>query len=404
MTASDEDPPGGPTRRDLLRGLGGGLLAPGLDALARRLTGVGLLPAAHAQEGELIQLVARPLVLEPPPHRLVDAVTPAWRHFVRNHGLQPGRALGSKLEGWTLTIEGQVRESQALTMEDLRAFPAVTRAVVLQSSGYARREFRPRVRGIPFGRGAVGCARWTGARLADILAKVGVDPTATHILPEGEDLPISVVDRFQRGLPLTRALAEDTLVAYEMNGHPLPGDHGFPARLVVPGWVGSSWQKWLRRITVVGQEPTPQATRGTLYRIPREPMTPGTRPLDDAFQLVTWLPVQSLIVGPRAGEPLPPGEAFVVHGRAWGGRSPVARVEVSADRGATWLPAALDPPGDPHAWRGWSAKISGLSAGAHEVWARAHDVSGASQPLEPVWNPRGYLGNAVHRVPVQVGG
>lgn len=402
----ESHPPEGLSRRSFTRGLAGGVLGSGLDAAWRRLFGWGLMTEAQAsagtEEAGLVQLVERPLVLEPLPHLLGDPVTPAGRHFVRNHGMEPGRALVGKLEGWTLTIDGLVREELRLTMDELRSFPAVTRAVVLQSSGYARREFEPPVRGIPWGRGAAGCARWTGARLKDVLARAGPRAGATYTLPGSEDTPISAVEPFRRGIPLEKALAEETLVAYEMNGEPLPAHHGFPARLVVPGWVGSTWQKWLRRITLVDGVPETQSTQGWLYRIPVEPVAPGTRPRGVPLRLLTSLRIQSMIVAPRAGDVARVGKPLVVTGVAWGGESPVARVEVSLDAGGSWVDAELDPVTDRHAWRRWTAGLRPARPGGLEVWSRAHDGDGEAQPLRHAWNPRGYLGNAAHKVPVQV--
>lgn len=403
MTCEDR-PAGTLTRRAFTRGLAGGLLGTGLDAAWRRLGGSGWLPEVRAEEAGLVQLVERPLVLEGAPHLLSDPVTPVGRHFVRNHGMEPGRALAGKLDGWSLTIDGLVGQELRLTMEDLRAFQAVTRTVVMQSTGYARREFSPSVRGIPWGRGAVGCARWTGVRLVDILARAGIGPGATYTLHEGEDTPISAVEPFRRGLPLAKALHAETLVAYEMNGKPLTAHHGFPARLVVPGWVGSTWQKWLRRITLVDRVPSPQATSGSLYRLPEVPVKPGTRPPDEGLELITATSIQSLIVSPRAGSEVVAGKPLPVTGVAWAGERAVARVSVSLDAGKTWTEAQLDPPGDPFAWRAWTASPTAPSAGSCEVWARAWDSNDEAQPLEHVWNPRGYLGNAVHRIPVLVRG
>jgi DMSO/TMAO reductase YedYZ molybdopterin-dependent catalytic subunit len=400
---SREDAPGpGLTRRDFARGVVGGLLGTGLDGALRRLGGAGWLPVARASDGGLVQLVERPLVLEPAPHLLTDAVTPTDLHFVRNHGLVPGRALKGDASGWSLTIDGLVEKELQLGLDDLRAFPAVTRAVVLQSSGYARRELTPSVRGIPWGRGAVGCARWTGARLGDILARAGVRDEAAFTVHEGEDPAVATGEPFRRGLPLAKAVDPETLVAYEMNGAPLSARHGFPARLVVPGWVGSTWQKWLRRITLVDQEPRTEATRGWLYHVPVEPVPRGTRPEEPDLRLITTTPVQSMIVAPRAGETI--GGALGVTGVAWSGEGAVTRVEVSLDGGRTWVPAELEPGGDPGAWRRWAVDLTPPAPGSYELWSRAHDEGGSAQPLEPVWNPRGYLGNAVHRIPVQVSG
>lgn len=403
MSPEDDLPPG-MTRRAFGRALAGGLLGAGADGVLRGLTGRGFVPEARAQLPKDLRtpLVERPTAIDSAPHLLADPRTPAARHFVRNHGMVPGRALAQAPGDWRLVVDGAVDQEAHLSLAELRALPPVRRAAVLQSAGYARREFAPAVRGIPWGRGAVGCATWTGARLADVLARAGVAPEATYLLPEGEDLPLGGAEGYRFPLSLAGALAAETLVAYEMNGQPLPADHGFPARLVVPGWVGSAWQKWLRRLTLVVGEPATQATGGSRYRVPTEPVAPGARPPPEAMHLVARLPVQSMVTAPAAGTRLPAGRPVVVTGAAWTGEGAIAAVEVSGDGGATWVAATLEPAGDPQAWRRWEARLGPLPTGARELWSRGRDSAGRVQPLELAWNPRGYLGNAVHRVPVQV--
>ena len=338
------------------------------------------------------------LNLEPPVSALQQEVTQAGTFFVRNNGTLPGLS-AEAARHWTLEISGQVRQSLYLTLATLRErFEEVELISVLECAGNGRTGFSPAVDGLPWGHGAVGCARWTGFRLGDLLAEAGLAQAAVYV---GFGSPDHVMGRpgvpaLSRGLPIGKALAPETLVAYAMNGAPLPAEHGFPLRVVAPGFPGSAWQKWLHRVVVLDREHDGAKMTGLDYRMPCRPVNPDETPDPSDFAVITDMPVKSLISEPSEGfEARAP---LTVRGFAWSGHVPVQRVEVSVDGGATWQLARLEPGLGPWAWRRFTAKELIGPTGPVQVLARATDRSGQSQPLEPVWNPRGYLNNAVQRV------
>jgi DMSO/TMAO reductase YedYZ molybdopterin-dependent catalytic subunit len=244
----------------------------------------------------------------------------------------------------------------------------------------------------------VGCARWTGFRLSDLLAEAGPAESAVYV---GFESPDHVIGRpgvpvLSRGLPISKALAPETLVACAMNGAPLPAEHGFPLRVVAPGFPGAAWQKWLHRVVVLDHEHDGAKMTGLDYRMPCRPVSPDEMPDPAEFKVITDMPIKSLISEPAEGFEV--RAPLTVRGFAWSGHVPVQRVEVSVDGGATWLSATLEPGPGPWAWRRFTAEGLVAPAGPVQVMARATDRLGQSQPLDPVWNPRGYLNNAIHRV------
>jgi DMSO/TMAO reductase YedYZ molybdopterin-dependent catalytic subunit len=202
-----------------------------------------------------------------------------------------------------------------------------------------------------------------------------------------------------RGLPIAKALAPETLVAFAMNGEPLPLLHGGPLRIVAPGYPGSAWQKWLSGITVRDREHDGAKMTGTDYRLPVRPVAPG-EPLDSTnFAIITDMPVKSLITFPRDGFSVPVGASLEVRGFAWSGHAPVEALDLSADGGSTWCRAGLKPMGELFAWRRFRGVLVFEQEGPAVVMARARDVRGRVQPLDSAsWNPGGYCNNGVHRV------
>ncbi|MCW8088342.1 sulfite oxidase [Sabulicella glaciei] len=342
------------------------------------------------------------LNLEPPVSALRQETTPAGTFFVRNNGILPDPD-AEAVRVWTLAVGGEVRRPLSLTLAALRErFEEVEIVSVLECAGNGRAGFSPAVEGLPWGHGAVGCARWTGFRLGDLLAEAGVADSAVYVGFESPDHAIGRpgVPALSRGLPIGKALAPETLVAYAMNGAPLTAEHGSPLRIVAPGYPGSAWQKWLHRVVVLDREHDGAKMTGLDYRMPSRPVSPGEEPNPAEFQVITDMPVKSLIHDPAEGfEARGP---LTVRGFAWSGHVPVRCVEVSADGGATWQAAKLEPGSGPWAWRRFTIEGLAIPAGPAEVMARATDRQGRSQPLDPAWNPRGYLNNAVHRVRGQV--
>ncbi len=332
-----------------------------------------------------------------PPHLLAADVTPTARHFVRNNGSIPKRALSQDAQGWSLTVDGEVRNQCAFSLDDLHSLPQVTLKVVLECAGNGRSSFVPMVGGTQWIRGAVACSEWTGVRLRDVLQAAEVTEKAVYLANYGEDDP-----PFSRGIPIEKAMDEHTLIALKMNGEPLPAAHGFPTRLLVPGWIGSSMQKWLNRIWVRDTVHDSDKMSGYSYRVPAYPIAPGDQPPEADMAIATSWVVKSLITAPQANATVQAGVPLSASGHAWAGERSVVKVLVSTDLGIQWQEAQLTPPANKYAWYSWSADLTFASKGYYEIWARAFDDAGNAQPFRQPWNPKGYLGNVIHRVPVVV--
>jgi sulfite oxidase len=336
---------------------------------------------------------------EPTPELLDPAITPISSFFVRNNGWLPPQPVGDPGD-WSLTIDGEVERTATWSLRNLREdFETVTITAVLECAGYGREDFDPPTDGVPWGRGPIGCARWTGVRLADVLRACGVKASAVYTghhsadrLTDGSEFPA-----ISRGIPIEKAMASETLLAFEMNGEPLPFLHGGPLRVVAPGYPGSAWQKWLSRLELRDREHDGEKMNGTDYRLPVVPVRPG-EPVDETlFQVITDMPVNSLITSPTEDFVLTAGKPFEIRGFAWSGHTPVQSVAVSADGGRHWQDAELEDEVERFAWRRFRTTID-MGPGAVTIITRATDAQGRPQPLDAPWNPRGYCNNAVHRV------
>ena len=414
---------GDPGRADaFVLGRRGALKRAGLAAVAGALGAAipfgrfmppGYLPVALAQDarlslpgksGDLVVLGDKPLVAETPAHLLDDDVTPTALHYVRNNGLIPEAPADP--DAWELAVDGAVGTPLRLKLGELRVrFENVTAALVLECGGNGRTQFVPAARGNPWTTGGVGCARWTGVRLRDVLAAAGPGPGAVYTAHHGADPHLSgdpAKVPLSRGVRLAKAMDPGTLIAFAMNGEPLPAAHGAPVRLVVPGWTGSASQKWLTRIELRDVEHDGPGMTGTSYRVPAAPIVPGGESKGEGFRILESMPVKSLITAPADGTRLPAGARDLeVRGHAWAGDLEVGEVWTSLDFGQSWQAAALDRPPNPYAWQRWRAAVRLPTHGYYEVWARAVDAEGRSQPFAaPNWNPGGYGGNAYHRIAV----
>jgi DMSO/TMAO reductase YedYZ molybdopterin-dependent catalytic subunit len=375
----------------------------------------GLIPAALAQsdapfeiagkEG-LVVLNDRPVNAETPAHLLDDRVTPAKRLFVRNNGIPPVTA-DIDVDAWELTFGGEsIAQEVTLTIGELKKkYEHHTYQLQLECGGNGRSEFVPPASGNQWSTGAVGCPEWTGVRLKDVLKDIGIREDAVYVAYYGADthasgdpgkVPIS------RGVPVEKALQDESLIAWAMNGEDIPPMNGFPLRLVIAGWPGSVAGKWLSKIVVRNQVHDGPKMTGTSYRVPCKPVAPGTTVPDDEMCIIESMPVKSLITFPRSGIEHSVDEALALRGHAWAGDAEVSAVHVSIDFGATWLEAGLEAPVNRFAWQHWSADVEFPEIGYFEVWARATDQHGRAQPMVlPGWNPKGYLNNACHRIAVQ---
>jgi sulfite oxidase len=353
-----------------------------------------LLPkAAVSADARMITLSPQPLDLEMPVNAFIDEITPVDRFFVRSHTYVPD----VNLADWKLTIDGVVEKPISLTFDELKQMPRAELVSVLECAGNGRSFYSPRVPGAQWRFGAVGCGRWTGVRLRDVLDKVGLKPSATQLLLNGADVPLGKMPRFQRTITVAKALDPDTLLAYQINGQPLTPEHGFPLRLIAPGWASDSWVKWLQQIEILDHE-FEGFWMKTAYRHPKMPVAPGAIVDPKDTIPVTDLKVKSVIAYP--GDWAKPGKLSVV-GVAWSNTSPVAKVDVSIDAGKTWSEAKLAGKGTRYGFRKWSY-VWKAREGQHTLISRATNAKGESQPLEEEWNPSGYLWNVAQARPVLI--
>ncbi|MGZ4132616.1 MAG: sulfite oxidase [Actinomycetota bacterium] len=300
---------------------------------------------------------------------------------------------------WRLRVDGSVGRALELSVDDVRAFPAVTVPVTMECAGNGRALHEPRPVSQPWLLEAVGTAAWTGVPLRHVLEEAGLNGDAVSIAFRGLDRGIEgdVEQHYERGLSLEDALGDDVLLAYEMNGHPLPPQHGFPLRLVVPGWYGMTSVKWLARIEAL-DAPFDGYQNQVAYR--------WRATEDDPGEPLKRIAVRSLMVPPGIPLFMPRTRHLAagpttLEGKAWSGSGPVTRVEVSADAGASWADAELAAEGPAHAWRHWTFAWE-AAPGTYELCSRATDATGATQPMQAVWNAGGYTNNAVQRVQVVV--
>ena len=346
----------------------------------------------------------RPFNAGPPPARLrASFLTAVEDFFVRNHGDVPEVDVAA----FRLTVGGAVERPLELALGELARFPRREVTATLQCAGNRRQELierRPIPNELPWGGEALSTARWAGVALADLLAAARPAAGARHVALAGLDETERHGHRFRFGgsIPLDKARAPEVLLATEMNGAPLPAVHGAPLRLVVPGWIGARSVKWLARITLQ-DEPSDNYFQRVAYRLFPAQVDAGNVVWEEGAMLGE-LPVNSQITRPLPGARLAPGRVRVEGVALAGGGRQVIRVEVSADGGRSWTLARCSAPGESWAWRLWECELE-LAAGRHELAVRAWDAAAQSQPadLEQVWNFKGYVNNAWHRVPVEVG-
>ncbi len=346
----------------------------------------------------------RPLNLEAAAHLLDDPVTPESRMFVRNNGLLPDI---SDAASWKFKVGGEaVTNPVTFTLEDLKSrFPKYTYQLVLECGGNGRSEFYPPASGNQWTVGAVSCARWTGLRLRDLLEAVGLTDKAVYVGYHAADRHLSGDPRkevISRGIPISKALQDETLLAYEMNGQPIPLLHGFPLRLVAGGFPASASGKWLTGISVRDRVHDGPKMGGNSYRVPCEPVAPGSAVPDEDMCIIESMPVKSLITYPRSGA-MTKKRQIDIRGHAWAGEKTVSEVAYSIDYGQRWVNCHLEAPANRLAWQRFRARVNFPDAGYYEVWVRATDSEGVQQPMVvPGWNPKGYLNNACHRIAVKI--
>ena len=411
------------TRRGLLEAAGGALAFGGGGALTAPARGAEstnsgllslspLLPAGTRSEAvldtlpgkkPLIKLTYRPPNYEAPLAYLRTAITPNDEFFVRYHladipEVDPGT--------WKLNIGGEgANGNLQIGLDELKKLPAFEVVAVCQCAGNRRGLFQPHVAGVQWGNGAMGCARWKGARLKDVLDLVGLKKEAVEVVFDGADGP--VLDKtpdFVKSLPVWKAVEETTLVAYAMNGEPLPHWNGFPARIVVPGWTATYWVKHITSITAV-TKPFDGFWMKTAYRIPV-----GKFPLVQRFisqetaanAPITEMVVSSLITSPNDGARVEAGLKTAISGIAWDGGYGISMIEVSADGGKSWTEAALGEDPGKFAFRTWRYEFIPRRRGKLSLAVRAANKIGQIQTQELIQNPAGYNNNVAQTVALHV--
>lgn len=349
-----------------------------------------------APKKDMIVRAARPEDLEMTLPNFRHAITPIENFFVRSHHYVPK----VELNDWRLAISGQVTTPATFTMADLKKMPRVELVSVLECAGNGRALYEATVPGLQWEYGAVGNGRWAGVRLADVLRRCGIKQPAIEVLFDGADVPIGKMPEFKRTVPLNKALHPDTILAYEMNGEELPVAHGFPLRLIAPGWAGDSWVKWVTKIEVLDKEFDGFFMK-TAYRHPGKNVSPGSAVDPAKMSPLTSLRIKSVIASHQDGAVVPLGP-IKLWGVAWSGESPLSAVEVSTDNGRSWRPAAVRASGGKYGWSQWSYEWKPGQEAYYQVMARARSAGGDSQPFVPEWNPSGYAHNAVPTVGIDV--
>jgi sulfite dehydrogenase (cytochrome) subunit A len=351
----------------------------------------------------LIKRTHRPPNLETPLRYFRSVITPNRAFFVRYHHAAIARPGAGE---WRLTVGGEGAARHAsFSLSDLKSrFPAAEVTAVCLCSGNRRGLFQPHVPGIQWGPGAMGNATWRGVRLKDLLDHVGLRKEALEVAFDGADSALLSGPDFVKSIPVWKALEEHALVAYSMNGEPLPHWHGFPARLVVPGWTATYWVKHLVHIGVL-TSPSASFWMKSGYRIPANRFAvterfvtqeaAGTTP-------ITEIIVNSLIVEPGHGTRIARNRSIRVAGIAWDGGAGIARVECSRDGGRSWMAAELGESLGRFSFRPWQFQLTPRELGALELQVRATNPAGLTQPSEPIANPAGYHHNIVQRILLEV--
>ena len=346
--------------------------------------------SAQPDRTGLVTIEEEPIIGETPQATLQSWLTPNPLFYIRNHYSIP--ECGSQ---WELALDGHVNNSLTFSQGDFRSFPIQTLPITLECAGNNRSDLEPQVPGNPFQNGAVSTAIWAGVPLSCLLERAGMREGAVEVLFEGFDVgepaPGEETQPYLRSLPIDVAMHPHTLLAYEMNGEVLSREHGYPLRLIVPGWYGMASVKWLRRISVL-QEPFEGFFQKDRYIVKGD---------DGESVPVSQMHVKSLISWPEPDANLPMG-THMIKGMAWSGFAHIAKVEISDDGGETWSEADLVGPRYRYSWQQWHFAWSPKSEGHYTLVARATDEDGNAQPLETRWNSLGYIINGVRPVCVEV--
>jgi DMSO/TMAO reductase YedYZ molybdopterin-dependent catalytic subunit len=388
------------SHRALLAGAGGAALA--APVLAKKLVDLGLpggpslrpLAPVFPGKSEMIVQRVRPPLLEAPMSVFAEGIiTPNDRHFVRWHWDMPTRIDAA---AYRVRVGGAVKRPVSLTLADIAAAGEhVSVVAVNQCAGNGRGLSDPRVAGAQWGNGAMACAKWTGVRLRDVLAKAGLAASGRRVSFAGLDVPpIAGAPQFTKSIPLDVALRDDVLVAWGMNDAPLPLLNGYPLRIVVPGWFSTYWVKMLSTITVLTEAEDSAFFMAKGYRMPLGPITPEDK--DFPTVPITTMPPRAFITSHADGDVVARGKPLTLKGIAMGGEAALARVDLV---GPGWeRPCTLGPDAGPYAFRRWEVTLPPPEGDLVGIGVRAANVRGAVQPDRLVWNPSGYARNVIERI------
>lgn len=387
-------------RRNFLKNIGFGLL--GISVLSNFSFENFLGSKALAKElpdfkiegkKDLIYHGEKPLTAETEIYALDSDFTKPENFFVRNNGLPPSlETIKERLhKGWTLEIDGEsIINKKSYTIEDLKKkFKTYTYALTVECGGNGRSEVIPSTKGTQWGYGAVACGRWTGVRLKDILKDCGIKNDAVYIGYYGIDTKLNGEETspISRGVPISKALQDETLIAWAYEGKDIPLVNGYPLRLVCGGYPASTSGKWLYKISVRNKIHDGEKMEGS-YKVPVNPVKPGDFNYKGEMKIIESMPIRSVITNIKNGSEIKANKKFEV-----------SEVYISNDYGVTWTKAKVEKPLNRLAWQKWSAQISIPTKGYYEIWARAIDSQGNSQPMVLAqWNPGGYINNACYRV------
>jgi sulfite oxidase len=382
------------SRRDLLSHLA-------MAAAALRVAPAGLFAQAPSTaqrygKDKLIVRSMRPPDFETPVALLDSFITPNDLFYVRSHLPVPQVDAAA----WALKIGGEVNSPMSLTLDEIRKLPAVTITATLECAGNGRAFFEPALAGIQWEKGAVGTARFTGARLSDVLKKAGVKTSGLNVEMHAADRPLGTMPAFVRQVPMAKAMHPDTIIAWDMNGQPIPLPHGSPLRAIIPGWEGAYSVKWLNALNVLAKD-SDSFWVATGYRYPNKRVAPGAAVDAKDMEPLTGLVVKSLITTPATGATVPAGKV-AVRGFAWAGEHDITKVDVSIDNGATWQPARLTGEQSRFTWRRFEFEFAATKPQSYLILSRATDNKGNVQPAVSQWNPSGYLWNQYDSIRVEV--
>lgn len=354
-------------------------------------------PAAAQRYGKekLIIRSPRPPDFETPVALLDSFITPLEHFYVRSHMPVPQVDAST----WTLKIGGEVNSAISLSVDEIKKLPATTITATLECAGNGRSFFEPALAGIQWEKGAVGTARFTGTRMSEVLKKAGVKTSGINVEMHAGDRPPGTMPAFVRQVPMAKAMHADTLIAWDMNGQPMPLVHGAPLRAIVPGWEGAYSVKWLQSLNVIAKD-SDSFWVATGYRYPNKRVAPGAAVDAKDMEPLKGLAVKSLITTPANGASLPLGKV-TVGGFAWAGENDITKVDISTDSGETWKPARLTGEQARFTWRRFEFDFTTTKAQSHLILSRATDSKGNVQPAVSQWNPSGYLWNQYDSVRIE---